>query len=132
MKDQIAQQLERIFAAIDTGEGIHGMMRADESVLGRRVVVPGDEPWLSADDWDPTVVVSIDGQQVRLIAILARNPGNSAFRRTVAGIQAAGLTPCVVCPSREMRETLKRWGWRGRHVGDGFGTEERWYPRKAH
>lgn len=125
----IADQLTKIFAAMDAGQRIEDMMRADETAAGRVVVRPGDRPWFSADDWDPTVVVSIDGKVVRLIAILARRQGYGAFRRLVTAIRNAGLTPCIICPTNEMRATMQRWNWRRRDVGDGIDREERWYPR---
>lgn len=109
---------------------IHEIMREDERERGNRVVVPGKVPWLSADDWDPTIVVSLDHKDVRLIAILANSPGNGSFRRLVAGIQAEGLTPVVLAPSIELRATLRRWGWRCRYVGRGVTREEQWRPRK--
>ncbi len=127
----IQTMLDRIFVALDTGQGVHELMRADERAAGHSVILPGDEPWLSADDWHPTVVVSRDGDVVRLIAILALNPGHGALRRTVAGIQAAGLTPCIIEPTREMRATLQRWNWKCKRVGHGLEAEERWRPRRS-
>lgn len=126
---QLAAQLDRLFQQIDAGARMENIMRGDEVKAGRRVVIPGDEPWLPAEDWHQTNVVSVDGLTVRLIAISALKPGHGAFRRLIAAIQAAGLSPCIVEPSREMRETLKRWGWKGRRYGFGFESEERWKPR---
>lgn len=121
--------IDRLAEALESGAGVHGLMRADETAAGRRVVVPGEVLWLPAEDWDPTVVVSIDGKRVRLVAILAKDPGKGAFRRLVTAIQAAGLEPTVVCPTTEMRATLKRWGWRRRDIGRDWNHEELWYPR---
>lgn len=109
---------------------IHEIMREDERERGYRVVVPGEVPWLSADDWHPTIVVSIDGPKVRLIAILANRPGQGSFRRLIMGITAAGLVPVVIAPTKELRDTLKRWGWRERNRGYGLNYEERWSPRR--
>lgn len=108
---------------------IHEIMRRDEIERGRLVIRPGDAPWFSASEWEPTCVASMQGDDVRLIAILARRPGEGAFRRLIASIVAAGKRPVVVAPSVEMRATLKRWGWRGRTVGRDIETEERWTPR---
>lgn len=124
----LAEQLDRLFAQIGTGQRMEDIMRDDEAKAGRRVVKPGDEPWFSAADWHHSNVVSVDGDTVRLIAIWALNPGGGAFRRLVAAIHAAGLKPCIVEPTHEMRQTLKRWGWRGRRYGHGFESEERWRP----
>jgi hypothetical protein len=128
MSSDVKQKLDALFSILDSGRPIHEVMRDDERQAGRRVVVPGDEPWLSASDWNPTVVVSIDGDRVRLVAILAASPGNGALRRTIAGIAEAGLTPVIVEPTREMRETCRRWGWAQEHIGVGFMSEEHWSP----
>lgn len=129
--DQARAHLTQAFDRMRRGEGIHEQMRQDERDAGRRVVIPGDVPWLMAEDWDPTVVVSIDGKRVRLIAILAKRQGQGAFKRLVAAIQAAGLQPVIVAPTREMRATLKRWGWKERVTGSGITTEQLMYPRRA-
>lgn len=109
---------------------IHEIMRDDERERGHEIVIPGNVPWLPVDDWDPTVVVSRSGKDVRLIAILAKAPGNGAFRRLVAAIQAEHLTPVIIAPSLEMAATVRRWGWYRIYVGHGFEQEEQWRPRK--
>ena len=126
----IQGQIDALMEAISNGTPMHVLMRAEEEKLGNRVVVPGDEPWLSPDDWHSTVVVSVDdrARDVRLIAILALDPGTGALRRTVAGIKAAGLTPCIIAPTHEMRATCKRWGWVRTNVGRGWNHEEQWRP----
>ncbi len=123
--------IAKLFTALDSGQRMEDIMRADERAKGYRVVLPGEVPWLPAEDWHQTIVVSIDGKRVRLVAILASRPGNGAFRRLVAAIQAAGLIPVVIEPTREMRETLTRWRWKRRYAGYGFETEEHWRPRAA-
>lgn len=122
----LAELLERLDKA-----PIHEIMRADEQARGNTVVVPGEVDWLPVEDWHETVVVSQADREVRLIAILAKRPGEGAFRRLVDAIRRAGLTPVVVAPSLEMRATLRRWGWRQRNVGGGWDQEEQWLPRKA-
>lgn len=122
--------IDGLVSALAAGQRIEDVMRADEAAKGYRVVRPGEVSWLPAADWDYSVVVSLDKDYVRLVAILARNPGNGAFRRLIANISAAGLTPCVLAPTNEMRATVKRWGWRSRYIGHGFDCEERWYPRR--
>jgi hypothetical protein len=121
--------IDRLIAALASGRRVYEVMREDERRAGRTVIVPGDVEWLPAADWDETVVVSLDGQQVRLIAILAKNPGNGAFRRLIAAICAAELVPIISTPTNEMRETLKRWGWKGKIHGWGEQSEELWKPR---
>lgn len=125
------QMMNALFATLNDGRPIHEIMRANERDSGCRVVLPGETPWLSADDWHPTITVSRNGSEVRLVAILAKNPGNGALRRTVRGILDAGLTPVVIEPTHEMRATMQRWKWRKRISGYGFfDREEQWRPRK--
>jgi hypothetical protein len=124
-------QIAKLFAAIDNRSRMEDIMRADERAKGYRVVLPGEVAWLPAEDWHPTVVVSIDGNRVRLVAILASQPGNGAFRRLVAAIRAADLIPIIIEPTREMRATLTRWRWKRRNVEYGFETEEHWRPRQT-
>lgn len=124
------QYIDALFAAIDRGEQMQDIMRGYERKAGYRVVVPGDEPWLPAEDWDETITVSVDGHKVRLVVILAKRPGTGAFKRLVAGIEKAGLTPCIIEPSREMQATLTRWGWKPRRYGYGLESETQWTPRR--
>lgn len=122
-------ELRRVVASSLLGVSMSDVMRSAEIAKGARVVRPGDEPWLSAEDWHEDVVVSVRGDRVRLVAIRAKNPGHGAFRRLIASVTESGLVPCVVCPFGAMRETLKRWGWRERHrMVDG---EEFWEPRRG-
>jgi hypothetical protein len=126
----VEAHMQRIFDAIDNGTPICELMRADERALGHRVVTPGEVAWLPAEDWDPTVVVSIDRDRyVRLVAILARNPGNGAFRRLIAAISATGMRPSVVLPTRELQSTLRRWGWKCKLTGPAGDRNETWFSR---
>lgn len=127
------QIMDAIEAVMRDGRPMQEIMRDAERKSGFRVVVPGEVLWLSADDWDATVTVSVDDKHktVRLVAILAKSPGKGAFRRTVRAIMDAGLTPCVVEPTHEMRATMQRWRWAPRRVGRGFDSEEQWRPRKG-
>lgn len=126
------QFMDALFAALNDGRPMQYIMRENERAEGYRVVLPGEESWLSADDWDPTVTVSVDEKRktVRLVAILAKQPGTGALRRTIRAILAAGLTPCIVEPTREMRATMQRWNWYPRRQGRDLNTEEQWRPRK--
>lgn len=123
--------MDALIAAISDGRPMHEIMRANEREAGYAVVLPGEVSWLSIDDWDPTVTVSVNDKEVRLVAILAKRPGNGAFRRAVKAILDAGLTPCVIEPTREMRATMRRWNWYPRRVGSGMDSEEQWRPRKS-
>lgn len=130
MSDVSGEYLASLFAKLDQIP-IWEIMREDERKRGNSVIVPGDMPWLPADDWDSTVVVSQRGKEVRLIALLAKHPGAGAFHRMVGKIRSSGLTPVIIAPSREMAATMRRWGWYRRYVGSGFTQEEQWRPRKA-
>ena len=119
-----------MFDALDRGQSVADYMRDDERSAGNVVVLPGSEPWLSLEDWDPSIVVSRRGKEIRLVALLARHPGQGALRRTVTGIIGAGLVPIIVEPSAEMRATVKRWRWKRRLIGSSFeDREEHWLPK---
>jgi hypothetical protein len=120
--------LDRLARRLETAH-IWEIMRDDERDQGRTVVLPGDRPWFSADEWHWTNVVSIDGRKVRLIAVSALNPGCGAFHRLVAGIVDAQLEPVVIEPFEQMQKILKRWGWKHRMAGAGTEREEQWRPR---
>lgn len=127
---RVQEQIDALMKAISSGAPMHAIMRAEEEKLGNEIIKPGDVPWLAAEDWHSTVVVSVNRatRDARLIAILALEPGSGALRRTVAAIQDAGLTPCIIAPTREMRATVTRWGWHRKDVGDGWNHEEQWRP----
>lgn len=126
----IQQMITQIFEQA-AGRPMCEVMREDEEDAGYTTVLPGSEPWLSADDWDESIVVSRSKKEVRLIALMAKHPGSGAFTRTVNGIIDAGLIPVILAPVRDMRETVKRWNWAPRHVGSGWNHEEQWRPRKG-
>lgn len=113
------------------GRPMWEVMREDELLAGNAVILPGDFPWLPTADWHETIIVSQSGKEIRLIAILANEPGKGAFRRLVTGILEAGLVPVIVAPTTIMRETMKRWNWARRDVGKGWNHEEQWRPRKG-
>lgn len=103
-------------------------MQEDERALGFEPVKPGAVPWLLAEDWPDDIVVSVRGLEVRIVAIKAKQIGNGAFSRLIAGICYAGLTPIVVEPLFDMPAILRRWGWKPRVTGSGFAREESWRP----
>lgn len=97
---------------------------------GFTVVPVGSVPWLSADDWYEHDCVSLDGDEVRLVAIYARRPGTGALSRLILRILDAGLRPAVVCPFPAMLAILQRWGWREFNHGSTFEDRETIYrPR---
>lgn len=121
--------LDRAAALLAQRGPIYESMRAAERERGFRVVLPGEERWLSPDDWDQSVVVSQDGAEVRLVAILARKPGS--FRRLLASLASHGLRPVVVCPIGPiMPAILAHYGWTMRTLGSGWDAEEQWRPNR--
>ena len=107
-------------------------MRNQELLAGRWLVKPGSVPWLPAEDWDDGCVISVDADdRVRLVALAAKRPGRGAFKRLVALIRAAGLSPVVVTPTDRLAAHLKRRGWRMRVTGSGETAQTIWYPRRS-
>lgn len=108
-----------------------GVMMLAEAQSGRRPIQPGATmPFaFSADDWAFPQVVSVEGQEVRLVLIEARQPGNGAFRRLIDAIQAAGFTPVVIEPvGVTMPAIMAAWGWRPTTAGRGLSRVEEWRP----
>lgn len=109
---------------------IYLSMREQEEALGWRCVV--DAPWFIKDDWIGDPVVSIKGDEVRIVAILAKTPGAGAFGRLIDGILAAGLKPIVVEPVfMTMPAIMERWGWRRRNIGQDFEPYRTFYEPTA-
>ena len=122
--------LDRAAALLADRTPIYEQMRAAERARGFRVVVPGQERWLAVDDWHESVVVSMDGQEVRFVAILAKRRG--AFRRTLSALSSHGLSPCVICPIGPiMPAIMKHYGWVRTVSGSGWDAEEQWRPPLA-
>lgn len=122
------QLLDRATALLSGRAPIYLHMRAMEAQRGFRVIAPGQAPWLPAKDWHESCVVSIDGGEVRLVAITARRTG--AFRRLLTCLSAYGLRPVVVAPIGPiMPAILKHLKWKRREVGSGIDAEEQWRPR---
>ena len=76
-------------------------LRAEQR-RGHAAIAPEGAPWLVAEDWHVHALTRA-GQEVRIVALWAKAPRQGAFRRLVAGIRAAGLTPVVVEPFGAMR-----------------------------
>lgn len=119
--------LDRAADLLASREPIYEQMRAAERERGFRVVIPGEVAWLSADDWHESNVVSVDGAEVRLVAILAKRPGS--FKRLLATLASHGLRPVVVCPVGPiMPAILRHYCWEKREIGSGWEAEEQWRP----
>lgn len=108
-----------------------GVMMNLELAHGFRLVQPGHAPFDFAEaDW-PTFeqCVSLDGDEVRLVIVNARYPGQGGFRRLIDAIERAGLRPVVIAPIGEtMPAILARWRWRCTVKGVGFKSAEEWRP----
>jgi hypothetical protein len=101
----------------------------NEIAAGYRIVRVGEAPWLPLEDWDTSSIVSQGRFRVRLVALRARNPGNGAFTRLVATIQAEGRLPVVVEPFNDLAMILKRWNWKRRMTGRGVKRHCIFHPR---
>lgn len=121
------EEIEYIVArCLDKGAG--NVMREDELAKGRRVLALGDEPWLSKDDWNEDIVISMGANRVFISAIVAKVSGRGSFSRLIDGILEAGLVPVVVCPFALMEAIVKRWNWRG--ITNHATNESHWFPQK--
>lgn len=119
----LAEALERILRI-----GPSEALREDERAMGFEPMKPGDVSWFSADDWSEGDIVSICGNEVRIVALKATRPGTGALSRLVTSIIRSGRHPIIVEPLFFMPEILKRWGWRSRIVGSGIQRHEVWEP----
>ena len=108
-------------------EGIPGALRDHERRRGFQVVAVG-ERWLSPDDWHTDTVVTLAGQEVRLLLLRAHQERQGAFTRLVAAIQTDGLVPVVVCPTDRLMLTLYRHGWVAEERGEGIERETLFMP----
>ncbi|MDE2104135.1 MAG: hypothetical protein KGL39_43255 [Patescibacteria group bacterium] len=124
----------RVFAAAQRVAahplGARGVMIDDERARGAVLIPLGatDPIALPREDWDVGVVTRL-GDEIRIVAILAKRPGTGAFSRLLASIRAAGLRPVVVAPLGDVMPALmKRWGWTRTIAGAGFDACKEWRP----
>jgi hypothetical protein len=103
-------------------------MRSTEREQGFTIVTAA--PWLDPNDWTPATIIAADGKRIRLVALEAKNPGHGAFTRLIAKIQAAGLVPVIVEPSRSLIDWCLRHDYRERRIGKGHLVHTIWYPRR--
>jgi hypothetical protein len=101
----------------------------NEMQAGFRIVRPGQAPWLPLCDWHEDTIASTNQFRVRLVALIARDPGRGAFRRLVEAIQREGMVPVVVEPFNDLAQILTRWKWKHRLIGRGEFVHWVWYPR---
>lgn len=122
----IASTIDRCF---EIGAG--NAMREEEAAKGYVPLKFGDKPWLKADDWIDDIVMSLDGNRVRIVALIATNIGAGAFGRMITAIIKDGLKPVIVSPLTQMEEILRTWGWRKVIKGDCFYDRvHEWHPQR--
>jgi hypothetical protein len=103
-----------------------------ERSMGFAILRVGEVDFLPIEDWLPATIVSTDGARVRLVALVARNPGHGAFRRLVKAIIERSFEPVVVEPFERLASHLERNGWRPRRLERGRqGAHVVWYPRRS-
>lgn len=129
MKPRVSPGELMTFLAQMKGKPAWQALRDAEIARGYQHVPVGSVAWLSLNDWHEHDCVSINGNEVRLIAIAARRPGRGSLRRLLAAIDAAGLKPVIVAPMGVMPAILARWGWVKTEIGSTFADyEDQWRP----
>lgn len=127
-RDEFATQLERTLGG---PLGALGVMYEEEAKLGARPLpIELRSALMPSAEWERGVITR-KGDEIRLVAILAKQPGSGAFRRLIAAVEAADLRPVIVCPVGEvMPAIMKRWKWtRTLHRdGDLLDVREEWRP----
>lgn len=106
------REIERLFHALDSGQCISELIAADEKSAGRRVIRPGDAPWLPPDDWEPGTLCAVNDGRARLVLLHAKKEGFGALTRLLEALLKERLRPVVVAPTRDLQSTLSRRGWR--------------------
>lgn len=131
MKPRVGLEEMLQFLMSMKGKAAWEALRDAELMRGFQWVPVGSVPWLPLADWHDRDCVSLDGDEVRLVAIAARRPRSGAFKRLLAEIDAAGLKPVVVAPMGTMTAILERWGWEKTEIGSTFADyEEQWRPAR--
>lgn len=110
-------------------KGPYVVMREAEESNGAEVI-EADSP-LFAGEWPHDILVTRLGKDIRIVAIYNPSKGNGAFSRLVDRIVDFGFRPVVACPTIEMKEICKRWGWKEQVIGSTFhDREDRMIPTK--
>ncbi|HEY4831969.1 MAG TPA: hypothetical protein VIH61_05345 [Waddliaceae bacterium] len=119
--------MEAFSQAFDKGP--YNVMRESEERNGAEIVEK-DSPLLGGE-WPHDVLVTRLGKDIRIVAIYNPFKGNGAFSRLINRIIDFGFRPVVVCPTIEMKEICKRWGWKEQIVGSTFhDREDRMIPTR--
>jgi hypothetical protein len=129
--DEGLDTLVKVFQEAMTRPGGPGAMLCEGEIKrGARIVPLGTKkPFrFTEDDWRRGVI-SLKGDEVRIVAIEARNPGHGALKRLLRSITKAGLKPVIVAAMFDMPAILRHWGWSvTSEPDDGFGRVDVWRP----
>lgn len=127
--------LSAILESITHQKSVTGLIEDIELNLGATLIPLGANSPInfSTDDWEHGIISRL-GDEIRLVAIQAKQPGNGAFSRLVKHIQQQGFVPVVVEPIGEvMPAIMKKWEWQ--HKTATHNTErwrwEEWRPVPA-
>ena len=106
-----------------------------EAQMGARPLIEADGVRICENDWSPAPIITRCGDDVRIVAVIARLLGNGAFSRLVGDIRKAGLCPVVIEPmGAQMPSILAKWGWTGRRRLSGLepgDTYVEWRPAET-
>lgn len=121
--DEIIKTINECFTI-----GADKAIKRGEISKGYEIVNPGQYRWFNC--WEfYDAILSKDGRAIRIVAVIAKNPGTGAFSRLVSGICAEGLKPVVVTPLPEMEAILRGWRWRGVVTPGSYSDREaQWWP----
>ncbi len=123
--------LDGILDGTLSDEQLQERMIRDEECRGFEVIRVGQEPlYLPPEDWHPLSFVSRHRRDIRIVGIIALNPGTGAFSRMVDKIINAGMRPILVHPTYDSADIVQRWGWRHQVVGNGKSHEDCFVPTK--
>ncbi len=112
-------------------EKLQERMIRDEERRGFKVIRVGEEPlFLPSEDWHSLSFVSRNRRDIRLVGIIALNPGTGAFSRLVDKIIFSGMRPILVHPTYDSADIVQRWGWQHQVVGNGMSREDWFVPTK--
>lgn len=120
-KHELAEAAEVVENGLKYGFG--NMLIASELEKGYRLADPAIDTWFNHTEFfNP--IISINGNKVRIVAIMSKEPHTGAFRRLVDNIINSGLIPIVVAPIGIMVAIMTYWGWQRRITGNTFKTQE--------
>ena len=112
-------------------DGPATVIRRGEIEKGYRVLKPGDYSWYRERDWEGESVISQDGKNIRIVAIIAARRGRGTFSRLITEICRSGLRPVVVTPLMDMEDILVRWNWAAVISGGSYtDLEAQWFPMR--